>query len=93
MWLHLFSEKPLALYIFTKRNNIYTDFLNRTSSGSLVQNDVLMQVTSIQIFFFEIHSNYFFKRNAYHLVVSVKAVLVPIMVNTQWIHSVIKELF
>jgi acyl-CoA reductase-like NAD-dependent aldehyde dehydrogenase len=37
------SEKPLALYVFSKNDQIYNEFLNRTSSGSFALNDVLIQ--------------------------------------------------
>ena len=36
-------DKPLALYVFTKNSDVFEDFKNNTSSGSIVLNDVLMQ--------------------------------------------------
>ncbi|CAD5120807.1 DgyrCDS9365 [Dimorphilus gyrociliatus] len=36
-------EKPLALYVFTKKSSIKEKFLNQTSSGSTCVNDTIMQ--------------------------------------------------
>lgn len=37
------NEKPLALYVFTKKKEIKDKFINETSSGSLVFNDTVLQ--------------------------------------------------
>jgi aldehyde dehydrogenase (NAD+) len=36
-------EKPLALYVFSKDENAFEHFKSRTSSGSFVFNDCLVQ--------------------------------------------------
>ena len=38
-------EKPLALYVFTKQDSVSNRFLKETSSGSLVINDCMLQLT------------------------------------------------
>lgn len=35
-------EKPLALYVFTNKNKVRKAFLENTSSGGVVINDVIM---------------------------------------------------
>lgn len=37
-------DKPLALYVFASKDSIYDDFRNKTTSGSMAFNEVLMQV-------------------------------------------------
>lgn len=38
-------EKPLALYVYTEQNAVSKRFLHETSSGSLVINDCMLQLT------------------------------------------------
>jgi hypothetical protein len=46
-------EKPLALYVFSNDNNVNEEFKERTSSGSLGFNEVLMQIScNLNIFKF-----------------------------------------
>ncbi len=42
--IHLYRDKPLALYVFSKNENIFEEFKNRTSSGSFGYNECLLQV-------------------------------------------------
>ena len=44
-------EKPLALYVFTKRNGVVDEILARTSSGTVCVNDCVLQVGSKLTFF------------------------------------------
>ena len=39
-------DKPLALYVFATKNQVYEDFVERTSSGSCLLNDCLVQCAS-----------------------------------------------
>jgi len=39
------KEKPLSLYIFTDRRQVREDILNRTSSGSVCVNDVIVHLS------------------------------------------------
>lgn len=39
------KPKPLAIYAFTKDENLKTRILSETSSGSVTFNDVMIQVT------------------------------------------------
>ncbi|EAX97677.1 fatty aldehyde dehydrogenase variant form, putative [Trichomonas vaginalis G3] len=39
-------EKPLAAYVFTSDWNVFTKFQQQTSSGALMQNDVVFHVSS-----------------------------------------------
>ena len=43
-------EKPLALYVFGNDQKAIENILTRTSSGSAMVNDCLMQATSITLF-------------------------------------------
>ncbi|XP_066921725.1 aldehyde dehydrogenase family 3 member B2-like [Clytia hemisphaerica] len=38
------NEKPLALYVFSKKNDVVNDILARTSSGTVCVNDCVLQV-------------------------------------------------
>lgn len=38
-------DKPLALYVFTNQDSVSDRFLRETSSGSLVVNDCMLQLT------------------------------------------------
>lgn len=38
-------EKPLTLYVFTEDKSVQTKFINGTSSGGLVINECLMQMS------------------------------------------------
>ena len=38
-------EKPLALYVFSNDNSVNEEFINKTSSGSIGINEVLMQIS------------------------------------------------
>ena len=40
----VFRERPLALYVFTKRPHVISAFRNSTSSGSLMINDTVSHV-------------------------------------------------
>ena len=42
-------DKPLALYVFTERENVQEKFKNETSSGGLVFNDTLMHLSIEQL--------------------------------------------
>ncbi|CAF0702831.1 unnamed protein product [Brachionus calyciflorus] len=37
-------DKPLALYVFSNKEEVYNDFKNRTSSGSFCYNDLMVQL-------------------------------------------------
>jgi acyl-CoA reductase-like NAD-dependent aldehyde dehydrogenase len=41
--LHILRDKPLAMYVFGKNDKIYDELRHKTSSGSIVYNEVLMQ--------------------------------------------------
>ncbi len=38
-------EKPLALYVFSNKKNLFELFKSNTSSGSFAFNEVLMQIS------------------------------------------------
>ena len=42
-------EKPLALYVFTNQDSVSNRFLKQTSSGALVINDCMLQLTGKRI--------------------------------------------
>ena len=44
LWFILNRDKPLALYVFSKNENVFEEFKNRTSSGSFGYNECLLQV-------------------------------------------------
>ena len=53
----IFSEKPLALYVFTNNSKVFEEFQNNTSSGSVGLNEVLMQIScNYELFFISINN-------------------------------------
>ena len=38
-------EKPLTLYVFSEQKNVYDKFMSQTSSGGLVFNECILQMS------------------------------------------------